>query len=37
VATVLFIVLMFTSIPGIYHVFNVEPVRMSPLWTLGGE
>ena len=34
-ATVLFVVLMFTSIPAIYRVFNVEPVRMSPLWTLG--
>ena len=36
-ATVLFIVLMFTSIPSIYHLFNVEAVRMSPLWTLGGQ
>jgi hypothetical protein len=35
-ATVLFVVLMFTSIPVIYQLFNVEPVRMSPLWTLGG-
>ena len=35
-ATILFIALMFTSIPAIYHLFNVEPVRMSPLWTLGG-
>ncbi len=36
-ATLLFVVLMFTSIPGIYRVFNVEPVRMSPLWTLGAS
>lgn len=36
-ATVLFVVLMFTSIPAIYHLFNVEAVRMTPLWTLGGQ
>jgi hypothetical protein len=35
-ATVLFVVLMFTSIPVLYAVFNVEPARMQPLWTLGG-
>lgn len=34
-STVIFIVLMFTSIPVIYHVFNVEPASMRPLWTLG--
>jgi decaprenyl-phosphate phosphoribosyltransferase len=36
-ATVLFVLLMFTSIPGLYDLFNVEPARMQPLWTLGGE
>jgi 4-hydroxybenzoate polyprenyltransferase len=34
--TIIFIVLMFTSIPAIYHLFNVEPASMQPLWTLGG-
>lgn len=33
---VLFVVLMFTSIPPLYTFFNVEPSRTSPLWTLGG-
>jgi decaprenyl-phosphate phosphoribosyltransferase len=37
VATILFVLLMFTSIPALYHVFNVEPVTMQPLWTLGGS
>ena len=36
VATMLFVLLMFTSIPGLYELFNVEPARMEPLWTLGG-
>jgi hypothetical protein len=31
----MFIVLMFTSIPKMYELFNVEPSGMSPLWTLG--
>jgi decaprenyl-phosphate phosphoribosyltransferase len=30
-----FVVLMFTSIPKIYDVFNIEPSDMTPLWTLG--
>ena len=34
---VVFIVLMFTSIPGLYDLFNVEPMRAAPLWTLGGQ
>jgi 4-hydroxybenzoate polyprenyltransferase len=34
-ATILFILLMFTSVPALYELFNVEPVRMQPLWTLG--
>ena len=35
VCTVTFIVLMFTSIPKMYELFNVEPSGMRPLWTLG--
>jgi 4-hydroxybenzoate polyprenyltransferase len=35
VCTVTFIVLMFTSIPKMYVLFNVEPSGMTPLWTLG--
>jgi 4-hydroxybenzoate polyprenyltransferase len=34
--TVVFVLLMFTSIPGLYDLFNVNAVRMDPLWTLGG-
>lgn len=33
--TAVFVLLMFTSIPGLYRVFNVEPSRTSPLWTFG--
>jgi 4-hydroxybenzoate polyprenyltransferase len=36
-ATVVFVLLMFTSIPVLYDLFNVEPARMEPLWTLGGR
>jgi hypothetical protein len=32
---VLFVLLMFTSIPQLYDVFNVEPTRAEPLWTIG--
>lgn len=35
VCTLTFIVLMFTSIPKMYEIFNVEPSGMRPLWTLG--
>ena len=35
VCTVVFVVLMFTSIPRMYKLFNVEPSGMKPLWTLG--
>ena len=35
VCFVAFVVLMFTSIPAMYHIFNVAPSGMSPLWTLG--
>jgi 4-hydroxybenzoate polyprenyltransferase len=31
----LFVLLMFTSIPQLYQVFNVEPTRAEPLWTVG--
>jgi 4-hydroxybenzoate polyprenyltransferase len=36
-ATLLFILLMFVSIPGLYDLFNVDPAKMEPLWTLGGR
>ena len=36
-ATLVFILLMFTSIPGLYDLFNVDPAKMEPLWTLGGR
>jgi decaprenyl-phosphate phosphoribosyltransferase len=32
---VVFVALMFTSIPVLYEWFNVDPSRASPLWTLG--
>jgi hypothetical protein len=31
---VFFIALMFVSIPALYDVFNVEPTRAEPLWTI---
>jgi decaprenyl-phosphate phosphoribosyltransferase len=36
-SAVLFVVLMFTSIPALYEWFNVEPSTASPLWTLGSR
>jgi hypothetical protein len=36
-AAVAFVVLMFTSIPGLYKVFNVEETKTHPLWTVGVE
>ncbi len=33
----LFVALMFTSIPSLYELFNVEPSGARPLWTLGAE
>jgi 4-hydroxybenzoate polyprenyltransferase len=36
VCTVAFVLLMFTSIPFVYELFNVEPATIAPLWTLGG-
>jgi 4-hydroxybenzoate polyprenyltransferase len=35
VCTVTFVILMFTTIPGMYTLFNVEPSGVSPLWTIG--
>ncbi len=35
--SVLFVILMFTSVPKLYDVFNVEPTRAEPLWTLDGR
>jgi 4-hydroxybenzoate polyprenyltransferase len=32
---VVFLLLMFTSIPVLYELFNVEIAKASPLWTLG--
>jgi len=37
VCTVTFVVLMFTSIPVLYRVFNVEPSGTGPLWTIGEQ
>lgn len=34
---VIFVVLMFVHIPFLYSVFNVEPSRLAPLWTLGSN
>ena len=33
--TIIFTALMFTSIPPLYSLFNVDAVEMAPLWTLG--
>jgi 4-hydroxybenzoate polyprenyltransferase len=33
--TVAFVLLMFTSIPPLYDLFNVDAATMDPLWTLG--
>jgi 4-hydroxybenzoate polyprenyltransferase len=30
-----FVVLMFVHVPGLYELFNVEPARSVPLWTVG--
>jgi len=35
VCFVAFVILMFTSIPAMYTLFNVAPSGVSPLWTLG--
>ena len=36
-STVAFVLLMFTSIPVLYDLFNVNPATTQPLWTLGAE
>lgn len=33
----LFVVLMFTRIPQLYTIFNVDEARTEPLWTLGSD
>ena len=35
VCAIVFVVLMFTSMPALYEWFNVEPAGVKPLWTLG--
>jgi hypothetical protein len=35
ICAVTFVVLMFTTIPAMYKLFNVEPSGVSPLWTIG--
>jgi len=37
VTAVVFVLLMFTSIPTLYTWFNVEPATTAPLWMLGGS
>jgi 4-hydroxybenzoate polyprenyltransferase len=34
---VIFVLLMFTSIPPLYKAFNVEPSQAGVLWTIGGS
>jgi decaprenyl-phosphate phosphoribosyltransferase len=34
-SAILFVVLMFTSIPSLYNAFNVEPTQTQPLWIIG--
>jgi decaprenyl-phosphate phosphoribosyltransferase len=36
-SAIVFILLMFTSIPRMYDIFNVAPSRAQPLWTVGGS
>jgi 4-hydroxybenzoate polyprenyltransferase len=36
-STVVFVLLMFTSIPVMYDLFNVDSAAAAPLWTIGGE
>jgi 4-hydroxybenzoate polyprenyltransferase len=37
VSMMLFILLMLVHVPKLYEVFNVEPARLDPLWTIGTE
>ena len=34
-STALFVLLMFTHIPALYDVFNIEATKLNPLWMLG--
>jgi hypothetical protein len=34
-STTLFVLLMFTHIPVLYDVFNIEASKLNPLWMLG--
>jgi 4-hydroxybenzoate polyprenyltransferase len=34
-SSVLFIVFMFTHVPVLYDLFNIEPASVNPLWTIG--
>jgi 4-hydroxybenzoate polyprenyltransferase len=36
VCFVVFVALMFTSVPKMYDLFNVAPSGVTPLWTIGG-
>jgi decaprenyl-phosphate phosphoribosyltransferase len=36
-SAIFFVVLMFTSVPPMYEMFNVAPAPTQPLWTLGEE
>ncbi|HUF46325.1 MAG TPA: UbiA family prenyltransferase [Vicinamibacterales bacterium] len=36
-STIVFVLLMFTSIPAMYEFFNVEPSLMEPLWRWGTQ
>jgi 4-hydroxybenzoate polyprenyltransferase len=36
-SSLLFVILMFTSIPAMHDLFNVEPTTTQPLWMLGGS
>jgi decaprenyl-phosphate phosphoribosyltransferase len=35
--TIMFVVLMFTSIPGMYTLFNIDESGVDPLWTIGRQ
>jgi len=37
VSLTVFVLLMFTSIPALYDLFNVEQAQTAPLWTIGSE
>jgi len=37
VSMLLFVLLMFVHLPVLYDLFNIEPSRIEPLWTLGSS